>query len=152
MRFQVPQPRIEPVPLARDRRVHCWIAGQVLVSTPWSQRLLLLFSRPVVSNSCQPHRLGHTSPPCLTPTPRAYPNSWPLSRWFHPTISSSVIPFSSRLQSFPSSGSFLMSRFFVSGGQSIGVSALASVLPMNIQDWSPLGWTAGSPCSPSDSK
>ena len=74
-------------------------------------------------------------------TPGVYPNSCPLSRWCHPTISSSVIPFSSCLQSFPASGSFQMSQLFASGGQSIGVSASTSVLPMNIQDWSPLGWT-----------
>ena len=76
-----------------------------------------------------------------SPIPRVYSNSCPLSRWSHPTISSSVIPFSSRLQSFPASGSFPVSQFFTSGGQSIGVSASASVLPMNIQDWCPLGWT-----------
>ena len=79
--------------------------------------------------------------PRPSPTPRAYSNSCPLSRWCHPTISSSVIPFSSCLQSFPVSGSFLVSQFFTSGDQSIGVSASASVIPMNIQDWFPLGWT-----------
>ena len=87
------------------------------------------------------HGLQHTRPPCPSPTPRACPNSCPLSQWCHPTISSSVIPFSSCLQSFPASGSFQMSQFFISGGQSIGVSASASVLPVNIQDWFPLGWT-----------
>ena len=76
-----------------------------------------------------------------SPIPGVYSNSCPLHRWFHPTISSSVVPFSSRLQSFPASGSFQMSQFFVSGGQSIGVSASVSVLPMNIQDWFPIGWT-----------
>ena len=80
-------------------------------------------------------------PPCPSPTPGIYSNSCLLSRWCHPTISSSVVPFSSCLQSFPASGSFQMSQFFASGGQSIGVSASASVLPMNIQDWFPLGWT-----------
>ena len=80
-------------------------------------------------------------PPCPSPTPRVYPNSCSLSQWCHPAISSSVVPFSSCLQSFPASGSIHMSQFFVSGGQSIGVSASASVLPMNIQDWFPLGWT-----------
>ena len=79
--------------------------------------------------------------PCPSPTPRVYSNSCPLSRWCHPTISSSVIPFSSRLQSFPASGAFQMSQLFTSGGQSIGVSASTSVLPMNIQDSFPLGWT-----------
>ena len=87
------------------------------------------------------HRLQHARPPCPSPTARVYSNSCPLSRWCHPTISSSVIPFSSHLQSFPASGSFSMSQFFVSGGQSIGISASASVLPVNIQDWFPLGWT-----------
>ena len=80
-------------------------------------------------------------PPCPSPAPGVHPNSYPLSRWCHPTISSSVDPFSSCLQSFPASGSFPMNQFFTSGGQSIGVLASASVLPMNIQDWFPLGWT-----------
>ena len=89
----------------------------------------------VTSHSLQPHRLQHARLPCLSPTPRAYLNSCPSSWWCHPTISPSVIPLSSHLQSFPASGSFPMSQFFTSGGQSIGVSASASVLPMNIQDW-----------------
>ena len=92
-----------------------------------------------MSDSLWPHELQHARPPCPSPTPRAYPNSCPLSRWCHPTISSSVIPFSSCLQSFPISGSFPMSQLFASGGQSTGASASASVLPMNIQDWFPLG-------------
>ena len=99
------------------------------------------FSRSVVSDSLQPHGLQHARPPCPSPTPKVYSDSCPLSRWCHPTISSSVVPFSSCLQSFPASGSFQMNQFFASGGQSIGVSASASVLPMNIQDWFPLGWT-----------
>ena len=99
------------------------------------------FSHSVVSSSLQPHGLQHARPPCPSPTPRVYSNSCPLRRWCHPTISSSVIPFSSRLQSFPASGSFQMSQLFASGGQSIGASALTSVLAMNIQDWFPLGWT-----------
>ena len=90
---------------------------------------------------CDPMDLQHTRPPCPSPTPRVYSNSCPLSQWCHPAISSSVVPFSSCLQSFPVSGSFPVSQFFTSGGQSIGVSASASVLPMNIQDWFPLGWT-----------
>ena len=97
----------------------------------------------VVSNSLQPHGPQHSRPPCPSPTPRVYSNSCPLCRWCHPTISSSVVPFSSRLQSFPASGSFQMNQFFTSGGQSIGVSASTSVLLMNTQDWSPLrqtGW------------
>ena len=99
------------------------------------------FSHSVMSNSLQPHRLQHARPPSPSPTPGAYSNLCPLSRWCHPTISSSVIPFSSCLQSFPASGSFPVGQFIASGGQSIGVSASASVLPMNIQDWFPLGWT-----------
>ena len=101
----------------------------------------VLFSPSVMSDSLQPHGLPQARPPCPSPTPGAYSNSCPLSRWCHPTISSSVIPFSFRPQLFPSSGSLQMSQFFSSGGQSIGVSALASVLPMSIQDWFPLGWT-----------
>ena len=99
------------------------------------------FSSLVVSDSLQPHKLQHARPPCPSPTPRVYSNPSPLSRWCHPTISSSVIPFSSWLQSFPVSGSFPASEFFASGGQSIGVPALASVLPMNIKNWIPLGLT-----------
>ena len=99
------------------------------------------FSHSVVSNSLRPHGLQHARPACPSPTRRVYPNSCPLSRWCHPAISSSVVPFSSRLQSFPASGSFQMSQLFTLGGQSIGVSASTSVLPMNTQEWSPLGWT-----------
>ena len=99
------------------------------------------FSRSVVSDSLWPHDLQHDRPPCPSPTSRACSSSCPLSRWCHPTILSSVVPFSSPLPSFPASGSFLMSLFFTSGGQSMGASASASVLPMNIQDWFPLGWT-----------
>ena len=99
------------------------------------------FSRSVVSSSLLLHEPQHARPPCPWPTSRVHPNSCPLSRWCHPTISCSVIPFSSCPQSFPASGSFQMSQFFASGGLSIGVSASASVLLMNIQDWFPLGWT-----------
>ena len=99
------------------------------------------FSCSVMSKSLWPHGLQHARPPCPSPTPSVYSNSHPLSRWCHPTISSSVIPFSSHLQSFPASGSFQMSQLFASGGQSIGVSASTSVLPMHNWDWSPLGWT-----------
>ena len=99
------------------------------------------FSCSVVSDSLQPHELQHTRPPCLSPTPRVHTNPCPLSRWCHPTISSFVVPFSSRPQSFPASGSFQMSQLFALGGQSIWVSASISVLPMNTQDWSPLEWT-----------
>ena len=94
-----------------------------------------------MSDSLQPHGLQHARLPCPSPTPRACSNSCPSRRWCHPTISSSVIPFSPCLQSFPASGSFQMSQLFASGGQRIGVSASASVLAMNIQDWFPLGWT-----------
>ena len=99
------------------------------------------FSRSVVSGSLRPYASQHARPPCPSPTPRVYSNSCASSRWCHPTISSSDIPFSSCLQSFPASGSFPVSQFVASGVQSIGVSASASVLPMNTQDWSPLGWT-----------
>ena len=99
------------------------------------------FSHSVVSDSLQAHGMQHTRLPCPSPTPGSCSNSCLPSQWCHPTISSSVIPFSSCLQSFPASGSFPMSQFFASGGQSIGASASASVLPMNIQDWFPLGWT-----------
>ena len=99
------------------------------------------FSCSVMSNSLRPLGLQHARPPFPSPTPRAYSNSCPSSQWCHPTISSSVVPFSSCLQSFPASGSFPMSQFFESGGQSIGVSASALALPMNIQDWFLLGWT-----------
>ena len=98
------------------------------------------FSRSVVSESLRPHELQHTRPPCPSPTPRVHPNSCPSSQWCHPAISSSVVPFSSCPQSLPASGSFPMSQLFAWGGQGIGVSASASVLPMNTQDWSPLGW------------
>ena len=99
------------------------------------------FSCSVMSNSLWPHEPQHSGPPCPSPTSRVYPNSCPLSRWFHPTIPSSVLTFSSCPQSFPASGSFQMSQLFASGGQSTGASASTSVLPMNTQDWSPLGWT-----------
>ena len=95
-----------------------------------------------MSDSLRPHELQHARPLYLSPTPSVSSNSCPLSQWCHPTISFSVFPFSSCLQSSPASGSFPVSQFFASGGQSIGASASASVLPMNIQDWFPLGWTA----------
>ena len=99
------------------------------------------FSRSVVPDSLRPHESQHTRPPCPSPTPGVHPNPCPSSRWCHPTISSSVVPFSSCLQSFPTSGSFPMSQLFASGGQNIGVSASTSVLPVNIQCWFPLGLT-----------
>ena len=99
------------------------------------------FSHSVVSSSLWPQGLQHARPPCPSPTPSVYSNSCPLNQWCHPIISSSVIPFSSSLHSFPASGSFQISQFFTSSGQSIRVSASASVLPMNIHDWFPLRWT-----------
>ena len=102
---------------------------------------LLLYSCSVMSNSLRPHGLQHARPACPLLCPRVCSNSCPLNQWCHPTILSSVIPFSSCLQSFPASGSFPMNRFFASGGQSIGTSVSESVLPMNIQDGFPLGWT-----------
>ena len=100
------------------------------------------FSRSVMSDSLQPHESQHARPSCPSPTPGVYPNPCPLSRWCHPVILSSVVPFSSCPQSFPALGSFPMCQLFAWGGQSIGVSASTSVLPMNTQDWSPLGWTS----------
>ena len=110
------------------------------------------FSRSIMSDSVQPRELQHARPPCPSPTPGVHLNPCMLSRWCHPTVSSSVIPFSSCLQSFPASGSFPVSQLFTSGGHIIGVSASTSVLPMNTQDWSPLGWLVGSPCSPKNSQ
>ena len=116
----------------------------------WSHRIFfwiiinhssVQFSRSVVYDSLRPHELQLTRPPCLSPTPEVHPNPCPLSQSCHPTISSSVIPFSYCPQSFSASASFQMSQLFTSGDQSIGVSASTSVLPMNTQDWSPLGWT-----------
>ena len=104
-------------------------------------RLSVQFSRSIVSDPLRPHELQHARPPCPSPTPGVHPNSCPSSRWCHPAISSSVVPFSSCPQLLPASDSFPMSQLLTSGGQSTGVSALASVLPMNIQDWSPLEWT-----------
>ena len=103
-------------------------------------QMLVQFSHSVVSDSLWPHGLQHTKLPCPSPTSRACSNLCPSSQWCHPTISSSVVPFSC-LQSFPASGSFPMSQFFPSGGHSIGASVSGSVLPMNIQYWFPLGWT-----------
>ena len=95
----------------------------------------------VQSDALWPHERQHARPPCPWPTPGVHPNPCPLSWWCHPTISSSIVPFSSCLQSFPASGSFQMSQLFASGGQRIRLSASTSVLPMNTQDWAPLGWT-----------
>ena len=103
--------------------------------------VLVQFSCSVMSDSLWAHKLQFARPPCPSPTPKVYSNTCPLSWWCHPTISSSVVTLSSCLQSFPASGPLPMSQFFASGSQSIGVSASASVLPMHIQDWFPLGWT-----------
>ena len=104
-------------------------------------KLKYQFSCSVMSDSLRPHEPQHARSPCPSPTPRVHQNPCPLSWWCHPTISSSVIPFFSCPKSFPASGSFPMSHLFLSGGQSIEVSASTSVLPMNTQDWCPLGWT-----------
>ena len=103
--------------------------------------LSVQFSHSVVSDSLWPHELQYARPPCPSPTPSVHPNSYSLARWCHPTVSSSVVPFSSYPQSVPASGFFPMSQLFTSGGQSIGISASTSVFPMNTQDWSPFGWT-----------
>ena len=114
---------------------------KILKSTSVFVIVFLQFSLSVVSDCLRPMDCSTPWPACPSPTLGVFSNSWPLSRWCHPTISSSVIPFSSCLQFFQASGSFQKSHFFPSGGQSIGVSAAALVLPMNIQDWFPLGWT-----------
>ena len=115
--------------------------GPEQVTWPLGTFSAVQFSHSVVSDSLRPHGLQHARPPCPSPTPGVHPNPCPLSRWCHPTISSSVIPFSFCPQFFPASGSFQMSQLLASGGQNIVVSASTSVLPMNTQDWSPLGWT-----------
>ena len=126
----------------RDQTQVSSIAGRFF--TDWATRKVLAYvsqlSRSVVPDTLWLHRLKNVRLPCLLPTPKACSNSCPLHQWCHLTISSSVIPFS-YLQSFPASGSFQMSPFFTSSGQSIGASASAPVFPMNIQDWFPLGWT-----------
>ena len=111
-----------------------------LPGKPPQEHSSVQFSHSVMSDALRPYGLQHTRLPCPSPTPRVYSNSCPLSWWCHPTISSSVVPFSC-LQSFPASGSYQMSQLFASGGQNIGLSASTSVLPMNTQDWFPLGWT-----------
>ena len=122
-----------------------WVSQVVLVVNNLSANVgdanSVQFSRWVVSSCLWSHGLQHARPPCLSPTPRVYSNSCPLSQWCHPTMSSSVIPFSCCLQYFPASGSYQMSHFFASGSQNIGASASTTVLSMNIQDWFPLRWT-----------
>ena len=117
------------------------VGSEGYINTQQLGHLSIQFSRLVVSDSLWPHESQHARPPCPSPTPGVYSNSCPLSCWCHPAISSSVIPFSSWTQSLSASGSFPMSQLFTWGGQSIGISASASVLPRNTQDWSPLGWT-----------
>ena len=125
--------------------VHSASRGDTLNTyPPWKKKdqfSSVQFSSSVMSDFLWPHELQHAKLPCPTPTPRAHPNSCPLSWWCHPTISSSVVPFSSCPQSFPASGSFQMNQLFASGGQSTGVSALASFLPKKSQGWSPSEWT-----------
>ena len=118
-----------------------WILWNQQITNIFNKISSVQFSHSVVSDSLWSHGLQHTRSPCPSPTPRAYSNSCPLSRWGHSTTSSSVIAFSSRIQCFPASGSFPTSQFFASGSQRIGVSASTSILPMNIQDWFPLAWT-----------
>ena len=113
----------------------------IIYITAYSLTSSVQFSHSVVSNSLQTHESQHARPPCPSPTPGIYSNSYPMSRWGHPTISSSVVPFSTCFQSLPASGSFPMSQLFTWDGKITGVSASASVFPMNTQDWSPLGWT-----------
>ena len=125
--------------LLRAGTVSAWL--HAIYSCGHSLFSSVQFSHSVVSNSLQPHESQHARPPCPSPTPRVHANSCPLSPWCHPAISSSVIPFSSCPQSLPASESFPMSQLFTWGDQSTGVSALASVLPKNTQDWSPLEWT-----------
>ena len=141
---QDPEPGYHEIPWAN-------FVCSVFVPQSLCLGLSVQFSRSVMSDSLWSHGLQHARLACPSPTPRVYSNPCPLSWWCHPTISSSVDPFS-HLQSFSASGSFQISQLFASGGQSIGVSALTSVLPMNIQDWFPLGWTGWSPCSSRDSQ
>ena len=116
-----------------------WI--KILPFLTWMSNCSHQFHHSVMSDSLQPHELQHARPPCPSPTPGVHSDSPPSSQWCHPAISSSVVPFFSCPQTLPASGSFQMSQFFASDSQSFGVSASTSVLPMNTQDWSPLGWT-----------
>ena len=121
-----------------------WISSLLIFRNPNivpPSVFVVQFSRSVVSDSLRPHESQHARPPCPSPIPGVHTNPCPFNQWCHPTISSSVVPFSSYPQFFPESGSFQISQLFASGGQSIGVSASTSVLPMNTQDWSPVGWT-----------
>ena len=137
-----PTQGLNPAPALKADSLPSWATREVVVG-------IVQFSHSVLFDSLRPQGLQHTRPPCPSSTSGVYKNSCPFSQWCHSTISSSAVPFSSGLQSFPESRSFTMSQFFASGGQSIGVSASASVLPMNIPDWLPLRWTG---CSPRDSQ
>ena len=117
------------------------ILNQLYGNSLWYSFSSVKFSCSVMSDSLRPHESQHARPPCPSPTPGIHSDSHPSSRWCHPAISSSVVPFSSCLQSFPASGPFQMSQIFTSGGQNIGVSVSTSVLPMNTLDWLPLGLT-----------
>ena len=136
---------LDPIYSFTEAQIFCYLCSFFLFSCSNCMISVVLssfqFSHSVMSDSLQTHGLQHARPPCPSPTPAVYSNSCPLSQLCHPTILYSVIPFSSHLQFFPASGSYQMSQFFASGGQNIGVSALASVLPMNIHDWFPLGLT-----------
>ena len=124
-----------PFPKEKLAVLYWWTTLTWFFSSHWVQ------FNSVVSDSLRPRELQHARPPCPSPTPSVHPNPCPLSQWCYPTISSSIVPFSSCPQSFPASGSFQMSQLFESGGQSFGVSASTSVLPVNTQGWSPLEWT-----------
>ena len=131
-------------PTPREILKRCNSTPRYMFQKNWKQifkNSSVQFSCSVVSDSLRPHESQHARPPCPSPTPGAYPDSCPSSPWCHPAVSSSVVPFSSCPQSFPASGSFPISQLFAWSGQSTGLSASASVLPMNTQDWSPLGWT-----------
>ena len=126
--------------MSKIRHGSCSPFGETTIIKITNGSASVQFSCSVVSDSLWPHESQHARPPCPSPTPRVHPNPCPLSWWCHPTVSPSVVPFSCCPQSFPASGSFQLSQLFPSGGQSIGVSVSTSVLPMNTQDWSPLGW------------
>ena len=132
----------------KSTRVTSKVLEEISGGERWGNFSSVQFSQSVVSEFLQPHEMQHARPPCPSTTPRVHPNSCPLSRWCHLTISFSVVPFS-HLQSFPASGSFQMRQLFASGGQNTGVSAATSVLQMNTQEWFPLGWTG---CFSSQSK
>ena len=146
-----PPPHLFPTHLGHHRAQLPVVYSRFLLAIHFTH-LLLIFSHSVVSDSFRPPGLQHTRLPCPPQSPRACSNSCPLSWWCHPIISSSLVPFSFCLQSFPESGSVPVSQFFASGGRSIGASALASVLSVNIQDWFPLGLTDSIFCSPGDSQ